>query len=220
MVIIDNMMNLELLFAATRLTGDSAFYKIAVTHANTTMQHHFRPDHSAYHLVIYDPETGAVQKKQTVQGASDSSAWARGQAWGLYGYTMMYRETKDKKYLRKAVDIAEYMLRYLPPDHVFYWDFQAPGIPDAPKDVSAAAITCSALLERSRHAGKKYWDTAEQILRPLSSPDYFAAPQESGGFILKHGVGNFPRNADIDVPLVYADYYYVEALMRYKSLKK
>lgn len=221
MVIIDNMVNLELLFAATRLTGDSSFYKIAVTHANTTMKHHFRQDYSSYHLVIYDPQTGKVQKKQTVQGAADESAWARGQAWGLYGYTVMYRETGDKKYLAQAEHIAAYMLRHLPPDHVFYWDFQAPGIPNAARDASATAITASALLELAKYVkrkpAKKYLGAAKNMLQALSSLEYFAGTEESGGFILKHGVGNHPRNADIDVPLIYADYYYVEALMRLRK---
>ncbi len=220
MVIIDNMMNLELLFAATRLTGDSSFYKIAVTHANTTMEHHFRPDHSSWHLVIYDPATGAVQKKQTVQGAADSSAWARGQSWGLYGYTLMYRATRQRKYLEQAELIADYMLKHLPTDGVFYWDFQAPGIPDTWRDASAAAITCSALIELAgytkKKTGRKYFRTAEKILAALSSPAYLATPDEAGGFILKHGVGNRPANSDIDVSLIYADYYYVEALMRYR----
>jgi uncharacterized protein YyaL (SSP411 family) len=216
------MMNLELLFAATRFTGDSSFYKIAVTHANTTMANHFRPDHSSYHLVIYDTNTGQVQKKQTVQGAFDSSAWARGQAWGLYGYTLMYRETRDKKYLEQANHIAAYMLSHLPADHIFYWDFQAPGIPNVARDASAAAITCSALLELQEYVKRKqrrtYRKAATNILRALSSPAYFARPDECGGFLIKHGTGNHPRNSDIDVPLIYGDYYYIESIMRYKTL--
>jgi hypothetical protein len=226
MVIIDNMMNLELLFAATRFTRDSSFYKIAVTHANTTMQNHFRSDYSSYHLVIYDPATGAVIKKQTVQGASDSSAWSRGQAWGLYGYTMCYRETKDKKYLDQANHIAQFILHHpnLPVDKIPYWDFDAPGIPDAPRDVSAGAVICSALIELSQYVpaktGKEYKEAAEQMLEALSSPAYSAAAGENGGFILKHGVGNYPRKADVDVPLIYADYYFIEALTRYKKLQR
>lgn len=226
MVIIDNMVNLELLFAATRLTGDSSFYKIAVAHANTTMQHHFRPDHSSYHLLIYDPSTGAVVKKQTVQGAFDSSAWARGQAWGLYGYTMCYRETKNKNYLEQANRIAQFILHHpnLPEDRIPYWDFNAPGILTAPRDASAGAVVCSALLELAqyvpRKAGREYLKAAEQMLKTLSSASYSAAPGEEGGFILKHGVGNYPRKADVDVPLIYADYYFVEALTRYRSLKR
>lgn len=222
MVIIDNMMNLELLFAAARLTGDTAFYKIAVTHANTTMKNHFRPDHSSYHLVIYNPNDGSVLKKQTVQGAADSSAWARGQAWGLYGYTMMYRETKDPVYLQQANDIAHFILNHpnLPKDKIPYWDFNAPGIPATARDASAGAIMCSALLELSGYVkgktAKTYFTTAETMLHSLSSPAYRAAAGENGGFILKHATGNYPKNADIDVPLIYADYYYLEALLRYK----
>jgi unsaturated chondroitin disaccharide hydrolase len=226
MVIIDNMMNLELLFAATRFTGDSSFYKIAVTHANTTMRNHFRVDYSSYHLVIYDPETGKVIKKQTVQGAADESAWARGQAWGLYGYTMMYRETKDPKYLAQANHIAHFILNNpnLPKDKIPYWDFDAPAIPNTAKDASAGAIICSALIELSKYVNKKdgkiYLASAETMLRSLSSPAYLSPVGENGGFILKHVTGNFPKNADIDVPLIYADYYYIEAMLRYKNLNK
>ena len=220
MVIIDNMMNLELLCEATRLSGDSSFYKMAVTHANTTMKNHFRPDHSSYHLVIYDPATGAVLKKQTVQGAADESAWARGQAWGLYGYTMMYRETGDRKYLQQAEDIAAFILPRLPEDKIPYWDFNAPGIPNTSRDVSAGAIMCSALLELSEYAdaGKahEYRDVAGSMLRSLLSPAYSSAPGENGGYLLKHGVGNFPKNSDIDVSIIYADYYFIEAMLRYQ----
>jgi unsaturated chondroitin disaccharide hydrolase len=224
MVIIDNMVNLDLLFAATRITGDSSYYKIAVTHANTTMKNHYRPDYSSHHLVIYNPKTGEVAKKQTVQGASDSSAWARGQAWGLYGYTVMYRETKDKKYLDQANHIAQFILGHpnLPADKIPYWDFNAPGIPNAPRDVSAGAVICSALLELASYEqprlAKRYFKTAETLLRSLSSSAYRAPVGANGGFLLKHGVGNYPRNADIDVPLIYADYYYVEAMRRYQNL--
>jgi unsaturated chondroitin disaccharide hydrolase len=224
MVIIDNMMNLELLFAATRITGDSSFYKIAVTHANTTLKNHFRPDHSSYHLVIYNPKDGSVLKRQTVQGASDESAWSRGQAWGLYGYTLMYRETRDPQYLHQANQIARFLLNHpnLPEDGIPYWDFNAPGIPTAERDVSAGAIICSALLELSGYVkgktSKNYRKAAETQLRSMCSPAYRASVGENGGFVLKHGVGNYPRNADIDVPLIYADYYYIEAMLRYKTL--
>ncbi|WP_410478868.1 glycoside hydrolase family 88 protein [Pedobacter heparinus] len=224
MVIIDNMVNLELLFAATRLTGDSSYYHIAVKHANTTMKHHYRPDYCSHHLVIYSPQTGTVSKKQTVQGAADTSAWSRGQAWGLYGYTVMYRETRDKKYLDMANHIAQFILKHpnLPKDKIPYWDFNAPGIPNASRDASAGAVICSALLELAGYAAPKmskaYFSAAETMLSALSSPAYRAIKGENGGFILKHGVGNYPRNADIDVPLIYADYYYIEALLRYQKL--
>jgi unsaturated chondroitin disaccharide hydrolase len=224
MVIIDNMVNLELLFAATRITGDSSYYKIAVKHANTTLKNHYRPDYSSHHLVIYNPKTGEVSKKQTVQGASDSSAWSRGQAWGLYGYTVMYRETKDKKYLDQANHIAQFILNHpnLPADKIPYWDFNAPNIPNAPRDVSAGAVISSALIELAGYAdaglSKQYFKAAEEMLKSLNSPAYRASIGSNGGFLLKHGVGNYPRNADIDVPLIYADYYYVEAMHRYKTM--
>jgi hypothetical protein len=222
LVIIDNMMNLELLFWATRETGDSSFYKIAVTHANTTMKNHFHPDYSSYHVVNYNSETGEVQQKRTAQGANDSSAWARGQVWGLYGFIVMYRETRDKKYLDQADHIAQFLINHpnLPADKIPYWDFNAPGIPNTLRDASAAAIMSSALLELTQYADKKwaneYFKVAEIILRNLSSEKYKAATGTNGGFILKHGVGHMPNKTEIDVPLTYADYYFVEAMKRYK----
>jgi unsaturated chondroitin disaccharide hydrolase len=225
LVIIDNMMNLELLFWATRTTGDSSFYKIAVTHANTTMKNHFRPDYSSYHVVNYNPVTGAVQQKKTAQGAADSSAWARGQAWGLYGFTVMYRETKDKKYLDQANHIADFILNnpHLPKDKIPYWDFDAPNIPHALRDASAAAIISSALLELSKYNKAKsesYIKVATRIIRNLSSPEYKAAVGTNGGFVLKHSVGSLPGHSEVDVPLTYADYYFFEAMKRYKALEK
>jgi hypothetical protein len=225
LVIIDNMMNLELLFWATRTTGDSSFYKIAVTHANTTMKNHFRPDYSSYHVVNYNPVTGAVQQKKTAQGAADSSAWARGQAWGLYGFTAMYRETKDKKYLDQANHIADFILNnpHLPKDKIPYWDFDAPNIPHALRDASAAAIIASALLELSKYNKAKsesYIKVATRIIRNLSSPEYKAAVGTNGGFVLKHSVGSLPGHSEVDVPLTYADYYFFEAMKRYKALEK
>lgn len=224
LVIIDNMMNLELLFWATKTTGDSSFYKIAVTHANTTMRNHFRPDYSSYHVVNYNPETGAVQQKRTAQGYADESAWARGQAWGLYGFTVMYRETKDKKYLDQAKHIASFILQNpnLPKDRIPYWDFNAPNIPNALRDASAASVMASALLELGRYADQKdkklYFSTAETIIKNLSSAAYQAKPGTNGGFILEHSVGHMPNKTEIDVPLTYADYYFVEAITRYKNL--
>lgn len=223
-VIIDNMMNLDLLFWATKETGDSTYYDIAVTHANTTMENHFRPDNSTYHVINYNPKTGEVQEKKTAQGAADESAWARGQAWGLYGFTDVYRETKDEKYLQQAQRIADFMLNHenLPEDKIPYWDFNAPRIPDALRDASAAAITASALLELSQYVdktkGQQYFNTAETIIRNLSTDEYKAAPGTNGGFILKHGVGHMPAGTEVDVPLTYGDYYYIEALKRYKEL--
>ena len=224
LVIIDNMMNLELLFWATKQTGDSSFYKIAVTHANTTMKNHFRPDHSSYHVVNYNPETGEVQQKKTAQGAADSSAWARGQSWALYGYTIMYRETKEKKYLDQANAIGNFVLSNpnLPSDKIPYWDYDAPGIPNALRDASAASVMASAFIELSSYNNKadadKYMSAAETILRNLSASNYKAAMGTNGGFLIKHCVGNMPQHSEVDVPLTYADYYFLEAMKRYKDM--
>lgn len=224
LVIIDNMMNLELLFFATKATGDSSFYRIAVTHANTTMKNHFRPNYSSYHVVNYNPQTGMVQQKRTAQGYSNESAWARGQAWGLYGYTVMYRETHDKKYLTQACDIADFVLNNpnLPVDKIPYWDFNAPNIPNALKDASAAAVMASGLLELCGYTtgatANKYFSAAEIMLKSLSSPRYKSTAGTNGGFLLKHSVGNMPQHSEIDVPLTYADYYFVEAMQRYQRL--
>ncbi|HEY4063566.1 MAG TPA: glycoside hydrolase family 88 protein [Puia sp.] len=221
-VIIDNMMNLELLLWATKVTGDSSFYKVAVTHANTTMKNHFRPNYSSYHVVVYDPQTGKVIKKQTAQGAADESAWSRGQAWGLYGYTMLYRSTKDPRYLEQAQHIATFILNNptLPADKVPYWDYDAPGIPNVPRDASAAAVMASAFIELSGYssgdASARYLATAETILRSLSSPAYMAPIGKNGGFLLEHSVTNKNKNQDVDAPLPYADYYYAEAMLRLK----
>lgn len=226
LVIIDNMMNLELLFYATKATGDSSFYKIAVTHANTTMKNHFRPDFSSYHVINYDEQTGAVKEKKTAQGFANESAWARGQSWGLYGYTVMYRETKDKKYLEQAKNIAHFILTNpnLPADKIPYWDYNATNIPNALRDASAASVMASALLELCRYVDKKdgqeYFDTAQTIIKNLSAPAYKADLNTNGGFILKHSVGHFPAGTEVDVPLTYADYYFVEAMQRYKAFAK
>ncbi|WP_462255495.1 glycoside hydrolase family 88 protein [Ferruginibacter sp.] len=224
LVIIDNMMNLKLLFWATQVSGDSSFYKIAVTHANTTMQNHFRADNSSYHVLNYNAATGSVQQKRTAQGFADESAWARGQAWGLYGYTETYRETKDRKYLDQANKIAQFILshRNFPSDKIAYWDFNAPDIPNTLRDASAAAIMASALLELSGYVNKKiskeYFKTAELILKNLADEKYKASAGSNGGFILKHGVGHNPNKTEIDVPLTYADYYFVEAMIRYRQI--
>ena len=216
-VIIDNMMNLELLFAATRLTGDSSFYKIAVTHANTAMKNHFRKDYSSYHVVDYDTVTGKVASRVTHQGYADESAWSRGQAWGLYGYTMCYRETKNKAFLEQADHIAAFILNHtnLPADKVPYWDFNAPGIPNEPRDVSAAAVLASGLYELSAYSknGAQYRQVANKIIESLTK-NYRAPIGEAKGFILLHSTGSKPSDSEVDVPLSYADYYYLEALAR------
>ena len=222
-VIIDNMLNLELLFEATRLTGDSTYYKIAVTHANTAMKNHFRANYSSYHVVDYDPETGRVLHKQTHQGFADESAWARGQAWGLYGYTMCYRETHNKAYLQQAENIARFIFNNpnMPADLVPYWDYNDTAIPNAPRDVSAAAVAASALYELSTYSknGKNYRSTADKIINTLSI-NYRAKEGDSKGFLLLHSIGHKPGGTEIDVPIIYADYYYLEALLRKQHLYK
>lgn len=223
-VIIDNMMNLELLSWASKYSGDSTFINHAISHADVTMQNHFRPDYSCYHVVSYDPATGKPHVKQTEQGYADESAWARGQAWALYGYTMMYRETGKEAYLQQAINVANFLINHpnMPADKVPYWDFDAPDIPNALRDASAGSIMASALIELSLYAepklSKEYLSVAEQQLKTLSSEEYLAAPGTNCNFILKHGLGNMPHNGEVDVPLTYGDYYYIEALLRYKKL--
>lgn len=220
-VIIDNMMNLELLFQATELTGDSSYWNKAVSHADVTMKNHFRDDFSSFHVVDYNMTTGDTISKSTHQGFSNESAWARGQAWGLYGYTMCYRFTKDKRYLELAEKIALFMIEHdrLPADLVPYWDFDAPGIPNEPRDVAAAAIMCSALLELSQFSdtnGITFLNVAIDQINSFASDDYTAALDSNNHFILMHGTGNYPGGSEIDSPLNYADYYYLQALTRYR----
>jgi len=223
-VIIDNMMNLEFLFWAAKESGNKAYYDKAVTHSLNTMKNHYRPDFSSYHVVDYDSTNGNVRSQITHQGYSNSSAWARGQAWGLYGFAMVYRETKDEKFREHATKIAEFILNNpnYPKDGVPYWDFNAPNIPNALRDASAGAIIASALLELQSYVdtalSKKYFIAAENILKTLSSHSYFAEKGTNGNFILKHSVGHFMGKKEVDVPLTYADYYYVEALIRYKKI--
>lgn len=235
-VIIDNMMNLELLFFASRVTGDTMYRHIAVSHALQTLRNQIRPDYSSYHVVCYDTTTGKVLARETAQGYADNSTWSRGQAWAIYGFTMVYRETHDPRFLVAARGLANYFLHnpWLPADKVPYWDFNAnqPGyqsgknsyadmMPTLYRDASAAAITASALLELSTYVKEKkdeYRGAAIQMLHTLSGPAYRADDNTNGNFLLEHCVGSIPHNAEIDVPLVYADYYYMEALERYSRL--
>lgn len=238
-VIIDNMMNLEMLFFASKVSGDDAFRKIAIKHAETTMKNHFRPDYSSYHVVCYDSTTGKVVARETAQGYADNSTWSRGQAWAVYGYTMVYRETKDPRFLKFASGLADYFInnKNMPADGIPYWDFNAnekgytPGVNSYAnnvtvkyRDASAAAITASALLELSTYvdaaSAKKYKEAAVKMLHSLGSDVYRAKPGTNGNFILEHSVGSIPHQTEIDVPLVYADYYFLEALLRYDRLAK
>jgi hypothetical protein len=220
-VIIDNMMNLDLLFLASNLTGDSRYKDIAIKHANTTMKNHFRADNSSYHVVDYNLD-GSVKEKRTHQGKSDESAWSRGQAWGLYGYVSCYRETKDKSYLNQALKIYNLTRkRVQTKDNIPYWDFDALSGKSTPRDASAAAITASACLVLSTLVdnGSEYLAYAESILQSLSSPAYLAKVGENNGFILKHSTGSLPHGSEVDVPINYADYYYMEALSHYINIK-
>lgn len=236
-VIIDNMMNLELLYFATKVTGDSIYAQIANRHAETTAKNQFRKDYSNYHVVDYDENTGQVLHQATCQGFSDNSAWARGQAWAIYGYTMAYRETKRADFLNMAVKTAGFWLEHpnLPEDGIPYWDFNAGQegyTPDwnydpkmfevVPRDVSAAAITASAFLELAGYVpdAEKYVSEADKILKSLSSPHYLAEPGTNCNFLLMHSVGSIPHGNEIDVPLIYADYYYLEALLRYNKMSR
>ena len=222
-VIIDNMMNLELLEWAAANGGDNKLHQVAINHANTTLKNHFRKDNSSYHVLDYDLKSGTVSRKVTHKGFSNESAWSRGQAWGLYGYVVMYRFNKDKKYIDQANKIAGFILNHpnLPADKIPYWDFNAPDIPNAKRDASAGAITASALLELAQYShGKKkkeYISVAEKILQSLSSPAFRAPIGTNGGFLIMHNVGSLPHNSEVDVPLTYADYYFIEALTRYKK---
>lgn len=223
-VIIDNMMNLELLFWAFKETKDSTFYQVAVNHANTTMKNHFRPDYSSYHVIGYDPQTGVVTKRNTHQGYSDESSWARGQAWALYSFTMCYRETGDKKYLYQAENIGNYILKNpsTPNDLIPYWDYNAPKIPNEPKDVSAATITASAMYELSTMVPEKsvfYKEIADKIMKSINK-NHKAEALTNKGFLLTNSTGNLPAKLEMNVPIVYADYYYLEALLRKRRLNK
>ncbi len=222
-VIIDNMMNLELLCWASDQQREPKYKVIAIDHANTTLKNHYRPDFSSYHVVDFNLETGNVAAKKTAQGFSDESAWSRGQSWGLYGFLIMYRFTKEPTYLQHAKNIAGFILDHpnLPKDNVPYWDFNSTDIPNTCRDVSAAAILASALLELGQYTDGKEKETnvkaAKKILESLSTAKYQNKPGENGGFILKHSVGSIPHQSEVDVPLTYADYYFLEALMRYKN---
>jgi unsaturated chondroitin disaccharide hydrolase len=217
-VIVDNMMNLELLFIATKISGQKKFAEIAVSHANTTLNNHYRSNGSAYHVVDYDPETGEVISRTNAQGYTDESSWARGQAWGLYGFVMVYRETRNRAYLEHAEKLANYFIQNLPKNRIPYWDFNAPNIPFELQDASAAAIAAAALLELSGYAeetGNTYFSAATSILRSLCSPSFFAPPGSNGNFLLMHGVGSTPSNREMNSPLIFSDYYLVEALVKY-----
>lgn len=236
-VIIDNMMNLELLFFASKITGDTTYKHIAIKHAEKTMQNHLRPDFSSYHVIDYDTNTGKAIHKETNQGYAHQSTWSRGQAWGVYGFTMTYRETGDIRFLNTAIRMADFFIHHknLPNDKIPNWDFnanaigykppvtaQATKLTFIPKDASAAAIIASALIELSMYAGNKgaeYKNVANQILKSLSSDNYLAKPGTNNGFLLMHCTGNANRLSEVDKPIMYGDYYFLEAILRDNKFK-
>jgi unsaturated chondroitin disaccharide hydrolase len=220
--IIDNMLNLEMLYWAAANGENKELYDIATKHAETTMKYHFREDGSSYHVAVYDTIDGHFIKGVTHQGYADDTMWARGQAWAIYGFTMVYRETKDKKFLRFAEKVTDIYLKRLPEDYVPYWDFDAPDIPDEPKDASAASIVASALLELSQLEDDPvkavdYRNAAVNMLITLSSDEY-QSREKNSAFLLR-SVGHKPNGSEINASINYADYYYIEALTRLSNLK-
>lgn len=220
--IMDNMINLEMLFWAARNGGDRRLFDVAVSHADKTMENQFRPDYTSYHVAVYDTLTGNCIKKCTHQGYADESMWARGQAWAIYGYTVVFRETGDPKYLEFAEKLVDVYLKNLPEDYVPYWDFNAPDIPNAPRDASAACVVASALLEMSgfygNGQGEKYKEAAGKMLCSLSSDKYQS--RDTNVAFLLHSTGHWPAKSEIDASIIYADYYYIEALLRLKRINE
>lgn len=220
-VIIDNMMNLELLFEASKLTGDDAYKQIAIKHANTTLKNHFRKDNSCFHVIGYDTLSGKVKSKNTHQGYSDSSSWARGQSWAVYGFTMAYRYTKDKAYLKQAEATAKFFINHqnMPEDGISYWDYNYPNIPNTTRDASAAAVMASALLELySFTKNDAYLNYSNKVINSLSSDKYLLSKSVEAPFVLDHSTGDWSKKAELDEPIVYADYYFLEAIIRKKAL--
>lgn len=220
-VIIDNMMNLELLFEASKLTGDDTFKQIAIMHANTTLKNHFRKDNSCYHVIGYDTISGKVKSKNTHQGYSDESSWARGQSWAVYGFTMAYRYTGDKAYLKQAEATAKFFINHknMPEDGIPYWDYNDPNIPNSPRDASASAVMASALLELYTFTKNEvYLNYSDKVTNSLSSNKYLLNESVNGPFILDHSTGDWSKKTELDEPIIYADYYFLEALIRKKAL--
>lgn len=226
LVIPDNMMNLELLEAVSKFSVDPRFARIARSHAAVTKKHHFRPDGGTYHVLNYDQRPGflgIVQEIRRGQGLGCETAWSRGQSWAIYGYAMMYRFTRDPAYLAFAQKVSDFAINHpnMPADGVPYWDFGAPG---EERDTSAASVMASGLLELSNFVGGEkgasYRAFAVKQLLSLASPEYFSEGDEVGHFLLKHGVGHKPAGSEIDTPLDYGDYYFLEGLLRFRNLTK
>ncbi|NJX14342.1 glycoside hydrolase family 88 protein [Tamlana crocina] len=221
-VIIDNMMNLELLFEATKLSGDSLYHEIAVKHAETTMKNHFRSDGSTWHVLDYDTISGQVRMKVTHQGIHDNSAWARGQGWAIYGYTMAYRYTKDQRFLNRAKATADFFINHkkLPEDGIPYWDFDDPNIPNVSRDVSAGAIVASACVELYGYTrNEAYINYSKKVVHSLKSIKYILPPENTIPFILDHSFGDWSKKSEMDEPIVYGDYYFLQTLLRLRVEK-
>lgn len=220
--IIDNLINLELLFWASKNGGSQRLYDIAVKHAETCMKTIVRPDYTTFHVAVFDTVDGHFIKGVTHQGYADGSMWARGQAWGIYGYTMCFRETGKPEFLETAQKLADVFIKRLPEDGIPYWDFDDPAIPNAPKDASAAAVAASGMLELSGNmidevAKEKYKNAAIAMLMKLSSPKYLSGDKNQA--FLMHSTGHKPNGTEIDASIIYADYYYLEALLRLKKME-
>lgn len=220
--IIDCTMNLSLLFWASQTTGDPRFQHIAVAHADTALEHFIRPDGSVNHIVSFNPETGAFIEALGGQGYSPTSAWSRGQAWAIYGMANTYKYTKEQRFLEAAKRVAHFFLSSLPEDHVPHWDFRVEHLEGEPRDSSAAAIAASGLLEIANHVSaaeaRFYTDAAKRILQSLTE-NYATWEQPDHEAILLHGTGHKPANSNIDVSLIYGDYYYVEAIAKLHGWK-
>ncbi|MBQ8674974.1 MAG: glycoside hydrolase family 88 protein [Bacteroidaceae bacterium] len=242
--IMDNMINLDLLFWAAANGGSPLLRQIAITHATTTMRHHFRPDGSSYHVAVYDTLSGQFLRGQTHQGYADSSMWSRGQSWAIYGYTMVYRWTRDPLFLQfaqRVADIYLLRLRQTSDDMIPLWDMDDPRGLQAPKDASAACVVASALIELSTYldnerrlnsdgqpdtdnshhnngSAHRYRQAAIDMLADLSTPRYQSRDRNSA--FLLHSTGHHPAGSEIDASIIYADYYYLEALLRLKDLQQ
>lgn len=221
--IIDNMINLELLFWASKNGGKQEWYDMAVKHAETCMTTLVRPDFSTYHVAVFDTIDGHFIKGVTHQGYADDSQWARGQGWGIYGYSMCYRETGEEKFLETSKKLADVFIDRLSEDGVPYWDFDDPSIPNAPKDASAAAVVASGMLELSTFVKDKadqlkYRNAAVSLLTKLSTDMYLSKDENQA--MLLHSTGHLPHNSEIDASIIYADYYFIEALLRLKKIEE
>ncbi len=221
--IVDNMMNLELLFWAAKNGGDKdKLENIAIRHAETTQKYIVRPDSAVYHLGSFTYE-GEFLRGVAHQGYADESMWARGQAWGIYGFAICYREVGRKDFLATSMKLADHFMNRLPEDGVPYWDFDAPNIPDAAKDASASAAAASGMLElyqliEDKELAEKYYDSAVKLLAAISTPEYVSGDRNDA--ILTHSTGHHPKGWEIDVPIVYGDYYYLDALLKLKRINE